>query len=82
MTKRKKLDRPVLAEGEATGHAHVAVGATVFEEEDGTRTVIAHQPTEIVHEEHGNFTIPAGEYVADRVRELDPFAEEARRVAD
>jgi len=79
--KGKKLARPVLAEGEVTGHAHMAAGATVYQNEDGTRTVITNKPTEIVHEEHGTVTIPRGRFLADRVVELDD-AEEARRVMD
>lgn len=36
----------------------------------------------LTHQEHGTIPLPAGEYAADRVREYDHYAEEARRVAD
>ena len=81
MANQTKLARPVLAEGEVTGHAHVAAGATVYGNDDGTRTVVAHAPVTIEHEEHGAVTIPAGRYLSDRVVETDPL-DEARRVAD
>ena len=80
--KRTKLSDPVLAEGEATGHAHRAIGTTVYDNGDGTRTVVAHQPADVVHEEHGTVTIPAGEFLSDRVVEQDHAADAARRVLD
>ena len=75
--------RVVLAEGEATGHAHVMTGKNVL------AYVVAGQmyldvsaPTEIKHEEHGPIVIQPGKYRVDNVQEYDHFAEEARRVAD
>ena len=73
----------VLAEGEATGHKHLA------EAEDVTlylheRVLYMHAPTgtTVVHEEHGPLIIPPGEYQIGIVREFDHFAEEARPVWD
>jgi len=38
--------------------------------------------TTLTHEEHKPIDIPTGDYEVIRVREVDPFAEEIRRVAD
>lgn len=75
--------RPVLAEGEVTGHAHrledpasgrvFSVGANLYLE------VLADSAT-IVHEEHGPVTLPRGGYAIRIQREYSP--EEIRRVVD
>lgn len=79
----KKLDRPVLAEGETTGHAHVLeeAGVEVWEAEDGHRETVLDKPSVLRHEEHKPVTLPAGEWCSDIVRETDPFEGE-RRVLD
>ena len=73
----------VLAEGEATGHAHVitdklakafCVGDALFLE--------LSKDTEVKHEEHGTVTLSPGKYKVGIVREYDHFAEEAHRVQD
>lgn len=83
MAKRKKLDRRVLAEGEATGHAH-RVTVDVYEEDDGLRSFAG--PTTVTHEEHTPIDVPAlpkdEDYLSGRAVEYDHFAEEARRVTD
>ncbi len=79
---RKKLQDPVLAEGEVTGHAHRVAGVSVFEEQDGTRTFSARRSVTVTHEEHGPIVLPKGKFTSARVREYDHFAEEARQVAD
>ena len=75
--------RPVLAEGEATGHAHrladpasgqvFSVGQNLFLE------VFSSSAT-IVHEEHGPVTLPKGGYEIRIQREYSP--QEIRRVVD
>ncbi len=75
--------RPVLAEGEVTGHAHrlddpasghvFSVGEKLFLE------VLADCAT-IVHEEHGPVTLPRGGYEVRIQREYSP--QEIRRVVD
>ena len=74
----------VLAEGEATGHAHLleAEGVEVFADEQGTLWIKSSQSAQLTHEEHHAQTIAPGLYRVDRVREYDAFAEEARNVAD
>jgi len=75
--------RPVLAEGEVTGHAHrledpasghvFSVGTNLYLE------VVADNAT-IIHEEHGPVTVPRGNYAVRIQREYSP--EEIRRVVD
>jgi hypothetical protein len=73
------IEGGVLAEGEATGHAHraIAVDVQLFVFE-GTRYMRVPQKTEIVHEEHKPINLPAGDYTIGIVREYDHFAEEKR----
>lgn len=74
--------RNTLAEGEVTGHAHVADAGTVLHHEDGRRELLAPDGCSVTHEEHKRVTLPPGEYDVTIQREIDPDTEEARRVAD
>jgi len=71
--------RIVIAKGEATGHAHVAIG-------EGLTFLggVLHAPkgATIIHEEHKEIKLPAGDFTVDQVLEYDHFAEEARTVQD
>lgn len=80
----KKLDHNVLAEGEVTGHAHRAIGGTLYEQRGGTLVLEPGEETRIVHEEHGAFTLPhtAEKFDVRKVQEYDHAAEAARAVAD
>ena len=79
--KRRKDN--VLAEGEATGHAHRATGDGVAVYGDGDdRKLQAPKGTVVTHEEHGLQTWPPGDYDISRVQEFDPFEEEIRNVQD
>jgi hypothetical protein len=73
----------VLAEGEATGHAHVVsdAGCALLEAEDKTYLTVKKSAT-VVHEEHKAITVPPGTYEVRKVREVDPFSEEVRSVRD
>lgn len=73
----------VLAEGEATGHAHVIhdSGCALLEAEDKTYLTVKKGAT-VVHEEHKEVTVPPGTYEVRKVREVDPFSEEVRSVRD
>ena len=73
----------VLAEGEATGHKHVAEAedAALFMHE-GALYMRVPSGTRVVHEEHGALDIPPGEYLVGKVREYDHFAEQSRPVFD
>jgi hypothetical protein len=73
----------VLAEGEATGHAHVIhdSGCALMEDEDKTYLTTKKGAT-VVHEEHKAVTVPPGTYEVRKVREVDPFSEEVQSVRD
>lgn len=74
-----------------SGHHHCLTGGDVMER---TRNVpegmkilyaILENPGELVQDAqvpHGKFSLPAGVYEFRVAREFDPFAEQARRVAD
>lgn len=80
---KKKLDRPVLAEGEMTGHAHLLDGPVEVWEVDGLlREFSLTEPTSLTHQEHKTITLPARELMSGRALEFDHFAEEARTVQD
>lgn len=74
----------VLAEGEATGHAHVI--ADVAECELYTLAdalfVKCRVPITVTHEEHKPVTVGPGIWRISIVREYDHFREEAQRVVD
>jgi len=75
----------VIAEGEATGHAHTlepgAVVAITVDEEGVIYAQIARQ-VNLLHEEHNPVSLDPGVYRFGRVQEYDHFSEEARSVAD
>jgi hypothetical protein len=85
--KEAKLKRHVrgwvLAEGEATGHAHEVIGDGVeVYEHDGVLYLSAPNGGTVKHEEHKTITVPPGNYRVGIVQEYDHFAEEARQVRD
>lgn len=73
--------RLVLAEGEATGHAHTvcAERATLFGVDERMLLVVDEQ-TELTHQEHATIEVAPGSYWVVRQREYTP--QEIRRVAD
>lgn len=78
-------DRLVIAEGEATGHAHAIEDiekCELYEDSDGTLWLRVEEPVAVVHEEHAAQTLSPGTYRVGIVREVDPFTEEIREVAD
>lgn len=82
----KKAETNVLAEGEATGHAHRlhGDGFTVFEDPKTRRKHLRVVKGGVMlrHEEHKAFEVPPGDYEVRGVQEYDHFSEEARQVAD
>lgn len=71
----------VLAEGEATGHAHVIDSPeietwTVEGEDIEARflRVLAQAGVELTHEEHATIVVPAGDWQVGRQREYAPEA--------
>jgi len=86
--------RIVLAEGEATGHAHVVLGsarlvhstaALSWRAADRTHLVV-EEPASLVHDEHDAIGLLPGTYEVRRQREYTPpaptRAQAFRRVAD
>lgn len=75
----------VIAEGEATGHAHTiatdAVEAMAVDEAGIIYAQIAKQ-VDLLHEEHNPVSLDPGIYRFGRVQEYDHFSEEARQVVD
>ncbi len=78
----KNMGRTVIMEGEATGHAHATTSDIDFLEIEGKKYISSTKDFDVVHEEHKQVTIPAGNYEIGRVKEYDHFSEEVRAVAD
>ena len=75
----------VLAEGEATGHAHVITDESaelVTADEAAELYLLVHgtKAVPLTHDEHDTILVPPGTYRVVRQREYSP--EEIRRVAD
>ena len=85
-TNAKKVKRTkrgyVLAEGEATGHAHCIVEEIEMYEKGVILYLRNDKPVDLKHEEHAAVTIPAGDWQVGVVKEYDPFLEESRNVRD
>lgn len=60
----------VLAYGEVTGHSHVLCGNISYYESNGTM-ICQVEDGVLSHEEHGNITIPRGDYLIINQREFD-----------
>ncbi len=83
MKNYKKLPHRVLAEGESTGHVHVAdLSATLWESDSGSLILEVPVESTVTHEEHKAIVLPHGEYDIVRVREFDHFLEESKQVQD
>lgn len=83
--KGKRVESPVLAYGEVTGHKHELMDATAFEryEFDGkTYLVVNENGVSITHEEHGIGFIDAGVKEVRIDREYDYMADMARNSID
>ena len=72
----------VLAEGEATGHAHVIEDDIELYELEGVLYLRTGSEVEVKHEEHLPVILSNGIWKVGIVREYDPFLEETRRVGD
>lgn len=92
--KTKKAERVakgfVISHSES-GHHHVLTGGDVMERIDNVPAgmqqfyAILKEPQQFIQDAanpHGGFMLDAGVYRLDVSREFDPFAEQARRVAD
>lgn len=83
-TKCQRLHRIVLAEGEATGHAHVLQtdpkDPSDWWKEGEEQFADVKGPAVVVHEEHASIKLEEGTYRVTRQREYSPEA--IRNVAD
>lgn len=83
--KSKIPGKIVFAEGETSGHWHGVAeetGVQLFEDEKGTLFCRVPGDVEVEHQEHKKVTLKKGDYRIGIVREVDPFAEEVRKVRD
>jgi len=75
--------RCVLAEGEATGHAHIVDDEEAELLRDGERILLRlTRAATVVHEEHKPIRLSPGVWEIGRVQEYDYFSRMARPVAD
>lgn len=73
----------ILAQGEATGHAHRVIGHAELLELGATLFLrVLGGNVRVIHEEHAEIALPPGEYRIGRVREYDHFTDEDRTVVD
>lgn len=90
----KKAERTIkgfIISHSESGHHHLLTGGDVMERTDKVPAgmqqfyAILDKPQEFIQDAvnpHGGFKLDAGIYRIDVSREFDPFAEQARRVAD
>lgn len=82
-TIKQRGGRIVLAEGQATGHAHVVVDDDATLIAEGERMLLQlEKQTVLCHEEHNPITLEPGVYEIGRVQEWDYLQQMARTVAD
>lgn len=84
VTTQPRTDRIVLAEGEATGHAHTVDGtkAALLLDEGGWMYLTVEELTEVQHQEHAPLTLEPGFYRVLRQREATDDEEGWARVTD
>lgn len=80
---KRKNKAIVLAEGEATGHAHRIFDVdAMFYEKDGKFYLKNDTPVTLGHEEHKAITIEPGIWEVGQVREKDWLSGMVRKVVD
>jgi len=89
--KGKRLENPIIAYGEVTGHSHKIMTPALSEldavvDEQGdifVRNSKTSEPITIGHDEHAEVSLPAGEWFCiSRQREYDPVEENNRLARD
>ena len=79
----QRVNVNILADGEATGHAHRVVGdAELLRMGDRLFLRVLGGDVRVIHEEHKEIPLPPGEYEIGRVREYDHVAELPHTVRD
>ena len=72
----------ILAEGEATGHAHVIEDDIEMYEKEGVLFIKIEKSVTVEHEEHKPIRLEKGNYEIGYVREYNFYKEDPRRVKD
>ena len=89
--KAERVAKGFIISHSESGHHHVLTGGEVMERTDNVPAgmqqfyAILDKSQEFIQDAanpHGGYKLDAGLYRIDVSRELDPFAEQARRVAD
>jgi hypothetical protein len=89
--KAERVAKGFIISHSESGHHHLLTGGDVMERTDKVPSgmqqfyAILDKPAEFIQDAanpHGGFKLGAGIYRLDVSREFDPFAEQARRVAD
>ena len=72
--RQSRRGRLVLAEGEATGHAHAILerDAETFTTSDGSRFLLTKSRAQLIHEEHAPLQVAPGAYRVIVQREYVP----------
>jgi hypothetical protein len=71
--RQRRTGRLVIAEGEATGHAHAIAERNVREfRAGGERFVLVRSAAQLIHEEHATIDLPRGAYRVVIQREYEP----------
>lgn len=78
----RRLGGYIIAEGEATGHAHVIEDDIELYEKEGVLFIKAAKEIAVRHEEHLPVILSPGIWKVGIIREYDPFLEETRIVRD
>lgn len=87
----ERIEKGWIISHSESGHHHLLTGGDVMERTSKVPAgmqilyAILENPEELIQDAatpHGGFDLPAGFYEFRVAREFDPFAEQARRVAD
>lgn len=87
----KRTTRGFIISHSESGHHHILTGGDVMERTDNVPAgmqvfyAILKEPQQFIQDAanpHGGYALDPGIYRFDVSREFDPFAEQARRVAD
>jgi|SRR5208283_1721977 len=80
--KQKSKRGYIIAEGEATGHAHVVDDDIELYESGGVLYLRTEKEIQVKHEEHKPVILSKGIWKVGIVREYDPFSEHVRLMRD
>jgi len=79
---KERIEKYILAYGEATGHHHQLQGSCELQLMNGRRWITVDEPTELTHQEHHTLTILPGVYEILEERTFDYFENSIKKVID